>query len=337
MKKGVIISISAIVALLLIGGGALTFALVSNAEKNNESSHKPTDFTISLNHTILTLKEGESETLVATTSKKVTLTWKSADEEIATVTQEGLVTAIKEGTTVVTASANKKSASCTIEVIKDEPPIFTIELNETRLDLKEGEEFDLEATTSEPATVTWSSNDSKVATVDQSGHVVAVSEGNTFITATANNVSAHCEIYVTKEETDTPITLSWGTHNLTDIDELGNGEEKGPYQLILVTSSASTETFTGRFTVSLSSQSNNEYRLIDYLYVRVYDNTNKENPLIDINSTSSSKTGYTDIEMTGNESKTLYLYIGLNEVAPYIYQAFQNESVFVTFDWSNLA
>ena len=336
MKKRVIIISSIAIAALLIGGGVLTFVLINNAKQEKNPS-KPQDFTIALDKPILELKEGETATLVATTSEPATVTWATLDEEIATVSQEGLVTALKEGNTTVTASAKGKSASCTIAVSKDEPQEFTITLNESRLDLKEGETFDLIATTSEPATVTWSVNDDSIASVDQTGHVVALKEGNTFVTASANDVSAHCSIYVTKEvvPVDTPITLSWGTHTLNDIDDLGNGEEKGPYQINLVTTSTSSDTYTGRFSVELTSTSNNQYKLIDYLFIRVYNSSVKNNPLIDINS-STNKSSYTDVTMAGNETKTLYIYIGMEEVAPYIFNEFKNDFVNIVFDWNPL-
>ena len=333
MKKRWIILASISAAALLIGGGVLAFVLF-NKKASEPTPIKPQEFTISLNHTILQLKEGENATLEATTSEEATITWSSEDEEIARVTQEGVVTALKEGNTTVTASAKGKSASCTIEVSKDTPQ-FTIELNESRIDLKEGETFDLEATTSEPATVVWSSEDDEIASVDQTGHVIALKEGTTFIIATANNKSADCKVVVTKETpVDTPITLSWGTRTLADIDDLNNGEEKGPYELRLVTSSNSNDTFTGRFTVNLSSESNSEHKLIDYLFIRVYGTSVKENPLIDINSSTSSKNGFTDIEMTGSETKTLYVYIGMDEVAPYIFDELKDDIVFITFDWN---
>ena len=341
MNKKIILIASISAGVLLIGGGVTTFVLVSNSSKNVAPAPEPEppEFTITLNHTILSLKEGEQETLVATTSEAATITWASLDETIATVTQEGLVSALKEGTTTVTASANNKSASCTINVTKDEPPVFTITLNEERIDLKEDEDFTLVATTSEPATVVWASNDEQIATVDQNGHVVAMKEGNTYISATANEKTAYCEVYVTKEvvppDPDTPITLRWGTHNLTNIDDLQNGEEKGPYQLNLVTSSTSSDSFTGRFSIELAGPAiSGEYKLLDYIYIRVYESTTKENALIDINSSVAQKSQYTDITMAGNATKTLYVYIGMDEIPPYIYNELQYDYVNIIFDWN---
>ena len=330
-KKWILIS-SISLGALLIGGGVTTFVIVTS-NKSDAPVVPPSEFSITLNHTLLTLKEGESQSLVATTSEPATITWSSLDESIATVTSEGLVYAVKEGETTVTATAKEKTASCTIKVSKDEePPSFTITLNEERLDLKEGESFDLIATPSEPATITWSSNDTSVATVTQTGHVVAVKEGTTFITASANDVDAYCEIYVTKE--NAPIELKWGTIGLTNIDALNNGEEQGPYQLQLVTTSESSDTFTGRFSAYFTSNSTKEYKLIDYLFLRVYESTTKENAIIDINSSKEEKSDYVDIGMSGSETKNLYVYIGMDLVSPYIYNQLANDEVEIFFDWS---
>ena len=77
---------------------------------------------IALNKTSLSLKEGESETLVATVSPDnatdKTVTWSSTNTSVATVDQSGRVTAIKEGTATITAKAGDKTATCAVTVKK---------------------------------------------------------------------------------------------------------------------------------------------------------------------------------------------------------------------------
>lgn len=51
-----------------------------------------------------------------------TVTWKSSDEEVATVDQDGLITALAKGTTTITVTANdgsEKSSSCKVNVVRD--------------------------------------------------------------------------------------------------------------------------------------------------------------------------------------------------------------------------
>lgn len=77
---------------------------------------------VSLNKNSLSLKTGESETLVATvdpnnaTNKKVT--WKSSNNAIATVDSNGKVVAVKEGTTTinVTSEDGGFKATCAVSV-----------------------------------------------------------------------------------------------------------------------------------------------------------------------------------------------------------------------------
>ena len=78
---------------------------------------------VTLNKTELTLTEGEAETLTATVkpddATDKTVTWTTSDASIATVDANGKVTAVKEGSATVTATADDKSATCVITVIPD--------------------------------------------------------------------------------------------------------------------------------------------------------------------------------------------------------------------------
>lgn len=88
---------------------------------------------IELSKTELTLFEGDSETLIATvkpenaTDKSVT--WKSSNNSIATVSENGNVTAVKEGEVSITASAGEKTASCMVTV-SQKPLVSSLSLSE---------------------------------------------------------------------------------------------------------------------------------------------------------------------------------------------------------------
>ena len=71
-----------------------------------------------LNKTELTLVKGTAETLVATVTPKgaASLTWASADETVATVDGEGVVTAVGAGETVVSAAAGEMKVECLVKV-----------------------------------------------------------------------------------------------------------------------------------------------------------------------------------------------------------------------------
>lgn len=127
-----------------------------------------------------------------------TLTWFSSDSSIVTVSSNGLVTAKSVGTAMVTAkSTNGISTSCVFTVCDILPESLILSSNIKDLDI--GQSFKLIGiVTPSNATnksVTWSSSDTSVATVTQSGEVKAVGNGNAIITAETNNgIKETCEI-----------------------------------------------------------------------------------------------------------------------------------------------
>ena len=77
---------------------------------------------IKINKQSLDLKAGNSEILSVSTAPilidipKEKITWKSANPEIATVDEQGKVTAVASGTTEITATVGTKTAKCTVRV-----------------------------------------------------------------------------------------------------------------------------------------------------------------------------------------------------------------------------
>ena len=159
---------------------------------------------VTLSKSELTLTEGESETITATVkpddATDKTVSWSSSDPAVATV-DGGKITALKEGTATITAKAGDKTASCKVTVEKKVIAVESVELDKTELELTEGGSATLVATVkpdnATDKTVTWSSSDPEVATVD-GGVVTAVKEGTATITAKAGDKTAACEVTVKK-------------------------------------------------------------------------------------------------------------------------------------------
>ena len=157
---------------------------------------------ISLNKSSLILEVGDEETLIATVlpqGSTDTITWISHDESIATVDQNGKVTAITIGDAIIEVQCGSNSDTCVINVQAKQVPSTNVILNKTELTLEVGSEETLTATVlPEGCTydVIWSSSNNGVAKVDQNGKVTAMSVGNVVITATCGLKSANCVVVV---------------------------------------------------------------------------------------------------------------------------------------------
>ncbi len=163
---------------------------------------------ITLDKTAVELTEGETATLVATVAPDnatdKTVTWSSSDEKIATVDAAGKVTAVAAGKATITAKAGDKTATCEVTVKAKVIAVTGITLDKTAVELTEGETATLVATVAPDnatdKTVTWSSSDEKIATVDAAGKVTAVAAGKATITAQAGEMTATCEVTVMAKE-----------------------------------------------------------------------------------------------------------------------------------------
>ena len=179
---------------------------------------------ITLDKTELSLYTGDSETLTATiepdNATNQNVTWSSSDETIATVDNNGTVTAVGAGEATITVTTENgcKTATCIVTVTV---PVTGVTLEPTSLSLFTGDTAPLTATV-QPSdatnqNVTWSSDKPEVATVDN-GKVTAVGAGEATITATAGGITATCVVHVRKPATVEPS----GSTNLsftTDRDE----------------------------------------------------------------------------------------------------------------------
>lgn len=176
---------------------------------------------VTLDKSDISLVEGDTETLTATVkpdnATDKTVTWTSSAPDIASV-NNGKVTALKEGTATITAKAGDKTATCKVTVVKKVIHVESITLNKTQITLKTNATEVLIATVNpDNATdkgVTWKSNNTTVATVDQSGKVTAIKEGTAIITVTTKDGSkkATCEVTVLSPGNTEPINDSGEEH-----------------------------------------------------------------------------------------------------------------------------
>lgn len=163
------------------------------------------------------LCKGETLQLTATVypedvAGKVDVEWFSSDESVATVSPDGLVTAIGSGRAFVTAGAGNEFAT----VIVDVRVADSIAITEEYVTLEVGEDISLTLNTV-PATgvegLVWSSSDESVATVTQDGAVSSVGKGIAVVRVSADGLSDSCEVYVVGEPEAGDFYYSDGTYS----------------------------------------------------------------------------------------------------------------------------
>lgn len=190
---------------------------------------------VKLSKASATIKKGKTLTLKATVSPKSasnkTLTWKSSNKKVATVSSKGVVKAVGAGTAKITATANDgsgKKYTCTVKV---NIPVSSVKLNKASAELTEGEAVTLKATVAPSnasnKSVKWSTSNAKVATVS-AGKVTAKSAGTATITVAAADGSgkkAVCKITVKAKPVINPeVKVSNITLSLSD-DTIYVGEK----------------------------------------------------------------------------------------------------------------
>ena len=179
---------------------------------------------ITLNKEMLTLEMGQNELLsyilFPNGSVVSEVKWESTKPEVASVDQNGKVTALEPGKATVNlrgflgVGEQAVNAFCDVTVVR--PKATFIVLNNTEIILEENDEIILTYTSlpefSLIESVVWSSSDESVATVDTQGKVTAKGEGTAVITVTdASNPEVKTVCIVTVPETiitATGVTLS---------------------------------------------------------------------------------------------------------------------------------
>jgi uncharacterized protein YjdB len=160
---------------------------------------------ITLNTSNISLLKGTTFQSIATiTPSNATnkiVTWSSAIASIATVSSTGLITAVGNGTGIISCFTQdgNKTASIIVRVMT---PVSSVRLNQTAITLSRNATYQLLPTIS-PSTasnraVTWSSSNSAIASVSSSGNVRGIAIGSAVITVQTSDRSfrAACNVTV---------------------------------------------------------------------------------------------------------------------------------------------
>ena len=128
------------------------------------------------------------------------VTWASSSAAVATVSAAGLVTAVANGTSTITATAGGVSGTATVTVAQTVSSVLVSPAADT---LVAGDTLRLaaEATDANGHTVAgaefaWASGDTAVAVVDATGLVTGVGAGEVEITATTSGLAGHAMLVV---------------------------------------------------------------------------------------------------------------------------------------------
>ena len=182
---------------------------------------------LTLNKSVLMLAPGGSEQLtVSGIDEGAECIWQNSDPAVLTVSEDGKITAVAEGSAVVTVTCGDESAVCAVTVKENvesddpvvddpQPPVdtkvdlskinITVPLYGTSLSklsdgkfdvsLGKGESFGLEVTGTN-VTPSWSVANSSIATVSSDGTIKGITSGETTITAKLGDVSVEIVVRV---------------------------------------------------------------------------------------------------------------------------------------------
>ncbi len=201
----------------------------SNALKFTVTSGSA-DFT--LNKTVLSLGVRDSFTLTAQATREDVYTFSSGASRVATVDRTGLIRALRTGSTTIkvknTAGLEK---TCLLTVVAAPK---TLRFDASRIKLTSGDEWTLKpilAPAGCAATITYTSSNDRTATVDSTGKIQALADGNAVITAvTHNGLKARVTLSVSAQNVSDsfPLRLYLGENESITIDALISANAPDP-------------------------------------------------------------------------------------------------------------
>ena len=217
-----------------VKAGTATITCTSKAT-GAKATCKVTVGNVKLDKTEAVINKGKTMTLKATvypsslTDKSVT--WKSSNTKVATVSSKGKVKGVKPGTATITCTSNATGLKTTCKVT-----VGYVKLDQTEVTVKKGKTVTLKAavypSTLEDKSVTWESSNTKVATVTSKGKVKGIKAGLAVITCTSNATGLSTTCIVT-------VTATAGTRSLegddngevTEIDEVETSAVAEPFDV----------------------------------------------------------------------------------------------------------
>lgn len=180
---------------------ALVFGLAACAEDES--------YTYTLNYANLYMRAGQEQQLTVTVDpqKEFTVSYESSNEDVAAVSESGLVTAVADGSAVITVATPDVTLTCNVEVTTEQ---YVWSLNYGAAILGVGAQLTLQPSVQpqKEFTAAYTSSDEAVATVSESGTVTGVKAGKAVITADVGDLQLTCEISVSDSAKNYAYTLN---------------------------------------------------------------------------------------------------------------------------------
>ena len=206
-----------------------------NQPVNTPVDNEPTVKALALDHMSLLMAPGETETLTATGGTEETYQWITSDSGVLKVSDDGTISALAEGSAVVTVTCGEESVACAVTVQKkadtttkptDKPDTSTTTkpndgntnvstslknlkiktMYGTELGKNPDDQFDMTINKNDPpceltlegvtGTAKWKSSDTNVVKVSESGTVERVGPGTATITITIGSSTAEILVRV---------------------------------------------------------------------------------------------------------------------------------------------
>lgn len=147
--------------------------------------------TVRLDRTSASLyRKGTLRLSVSSTSKSIPR-WKTNKKSVAAVDNEGKVTAIKNGTAIITVTVDGVSKTCEVTVKK---PKITV--GQEQISLAAGETCQPKVTVSSGNKPEYYSSNTNVATVNETGMITAIGKGRAYIYAKEDGTKVRMTVTV---------------------------------------------------------------------------------------------------------------------------------------------
>lgn len=140
---------------------------------------------VTLNRTSASCYRSQTIKLTVTSTSKSTPKWKSSKKSVAVVDKDGKVTAMKNGSAVITVTVDNVSKSCRLTVKKPK-----ITFKPDKLTLYAGESFTPTVTVSSGMKPDFSCSNINIADVDENGKIYARQSGKAYIYAKEDGTKA---------------------------------------------------------------------------------------------------------------------------------------------------